>query len=201
MQSVIATIKLKLARSSLNFAECQCSLRGHPAWGRGSDSNSCCTTNSSSTCVQHRQASRLSSSTMSPFSHANADKAQSPPLLRFPPHTQQQGLHVTSAMHLGERTHQAALNWHHQQPHHLRTFASQQQPPAHQLQQRRCVAHLRPFAEAPKLAPRFRRPDPTGQLNRMVIRIPPQVQCLVQDGRILLTGEQTSPTSSRELVC
>lgn len=59
---------------------------------------------------------------------------------------------------------------------------------AYQLQQQRGVKQLRPYAEAPKLPPRFRRPDKDGRMNRMVIRIPPQVQVAVQDGHLVVTG-------------
>lgn len=58
-----------------------------------------------------------------------------------------------------------------------------------QQQQQRGVKQLRPYAEAPKLPPRFRKPSKDGRINRMVIRIPPQVQLAVQDGKLLLTGE------------
>lgn len=63
-----------------------------------------------------------------------------------------------------------------------------QQPLGLQLQQQRGVKQLRPYAEAPKLPPKFKRPDKDGRMNRMVIRIPPQVQVSVEGPKLLLTG-------------
>jgi hypothetical protein len=45
-----------------------------------------------------------------------------------------------------------------------------------------------PFDMAPKPLPRFRKPSKDGRMNRMVIRIPPQVQVELQDSAIMLTG-------------
>lgn len=87
------------------------------------------------------------------------------------------------------------LQQHHQQralPQMLQQHPSrfqQQAAAAHQLQQQRGVKQLRPYAEAPKLPPKFKRPDKDGRMNRMVIRIPPQVQLAVQDGILVLTGK------------
>jgi hypothetical protein len=64
-----------------------------------------------------------------------------------------------------------------------------QQQAGLQLQQQRGVKQLRPYAEAPKLPPKFKRPDKDGRMNRMVIRIPPQVQVSVEGTKLLLTGE------------
>jgi len=50
------------------------------------------------------------------------------------------------------------------------------------------VKQLRPYAEAPKLPPKFKRPDRDGRMNRMVVRVPPQVQLAVEDGKLTLTG-------------
>jgi hypothetical protein len=57
-----------------------------------------------------------------------------------------------------------------------------------QLQQQRGVRQMLPFDMAPKPLPRFRKPSKDGRMNRMVIRIPPQVQVELQDSAITLTG-------------
>jgi hypothetical protein len=57
-----------------------------------------------------------------------------------------------------------------------------------QLQQQRGVRQMLPFDMAPKPLPRFRKPSKDGRMNRMVIRIPPQVQVELQDKAITLTG-------------
>jgi hypothetical protein len=80
---------------------------------------------------------------------------------------------------------------HHQQHHQQHEQLVPQG--AHQLQQKRGVKQLRPFAEAPKPPPRFRRPDKDGRMNRMVVRIPPQVQVAVQDGHLVVTGGSLGP--------
>lgn len=61
------------------------------------------------------------------------------------------------------------------------------QQPQH-LQQHRGVKQLRPYAEAPKPLPRFRKPDQGGRMNRMVIRVPPQVQLQLKDQQLLFKG-------------
>jgi hypothetical protein len=104
---------------------------------------------------------------------------------------QQQQQHHSSSLPalLKQQHHQALpqmLQW---QPS---LFQQQQAAAAHQLQQQRGVKQLRPYAEAPKLPPKFKRPDKDGRMNRMVIRIPPQVQIAVQDGNLILTGTRNS---------
>eukprot|EP00879_Flechtneria_rotunda_P013535 GHRR01014133.1.p1 GENE.GHRR01014133.1~~GHRR01014133.1.p1 ORF type:complete len:426 (+),score=168.68 GHRR01014133.1:344-1621(+) len=62
-----------------------------------------------------------------------------------------------------------------------------------QQQQQRCgFKQLIPHALAPKPSPRFRKPSKDGRLNRMVIRIPPQVQVALQDKQLKLTGKAGS---------
>jgi hypothetical protein len=57
-----------------------------------------------------------------------------------------------------------------------------------QLQQQRGVRQMLPFDMAPKPLPRFRKPSKDGRMNKMVIRIPPQVQVELQDNAITLSG-------------
>uniref|UniRef100_A0A383WGD5 Ribosomal protein L6 alpha-beta domain-containing protein n=1 Tax=Tetradesmus obliquus TaxID=3088 RepID=A0A383WGD5_TETOB len=61
-----------------------------------------------------------------------------------------------------------------------------------QLQQQRGIRQMLPFDSAPKPLPRFRKPSKDGRMNRMVIRIPPQVQVQLQDQAITLTGKEGS---------
>ncbi|WIA22928.1 hypothetical protein OEZ86_009862 [Tetradesmus obliquus] len=61
-----------------------------------------------------------------------------------------------------------------------------------QLQQQRGIRQMLPFDSAPKPLPRFRKPSKDGRMNRMVIRIPPQVQVQLQDQAITLTGKAGS---------
>jgi hypothetical protein len=49
-----------------------------------------------------------------------------------------------------------------------------------------------PFDLAPKPLPRFRKPSKDGRMNRMVVRIPPQVQVQLQDQAITLTGASST---------
>lgn len=105
---------------------------------------------------------------------------------------------ATWQQHHSSSTSLPALLLQQHQPHHqvlpqmLQRHPSQfrqQAAAAHQLQQQRGVKQLRPYAEAPKLPPKFKRPDKDGRMNRMVVRIPPQVQLAVQDGNLVLTGK------------
>lgn len=58
----------------------------------------------------------------------------------------------------------------------------------HQLQQQQGLKQLRSFDEAPKPLPRFRKPSKDGRMNRMVIRVPPQVQLELRDQQLVITG-------------
>jgi hypothetical protein len=76
------------------------------------------------------------------------------------------------------------------------------------LQHSRCVATLRPYKSAPTPLPRYRKPDKNRRMNRMVIRIPPQVQVAVCDGELRLAGEcggmgdrQQPQVSAPVLIC
>jgi hypothetical protein len=70
----------------------------------------------------------------------------------------------------------------------LHHWQQQQQQQMQWLQVR--GVKLRPYALAPKPLPRYRKPSKDGRMNRMVIRVPPQVQLELQGDRLTFSGEQ-----------
>ncbi|KAF8066366.1 rplF [Scenedesmus sp. PABB004] len=59
---------------------------------------------------------------------------------------------------------------------------------AAQLQLTAGLRQLAPHGAAPRPLPRFRKPARDGRINRMVIRVPPQVDVALQGGALTLTG-------------
>jgi hypothetical protein len=101
-------------------------------------------------------------------------------------HQQQQCLHVCSA--LPRQPQQSP--WQGQQqwaPAWWQTGGIPQQQ-QQQQQQTACMATLAPYAAAPQPLPRFHKPDRSGRMQRMVIRVPPEVQVTLQDQHLLLSG-------------
>lgn len=81
-----------------------------------------------------------------------------------------------------------AATRHDQQCSLLQQLPQQQQHWHSQLQHLRGVKQLRPYAAAPEPLPRFKKPSKDGRLNRMVIRLPPQVQLELKDQHLIFTG-------------
>lgn len=59
------------------------------------------------------------------------------------------------------------------------------------MQQQQGLKQLRSYDEAPTPLPRFRKPSKDGRMNKMVIRVPPQVQLDLKDQQLIFTGKLT----------
>lgn len=125
--------------------------------------------------------------------------------LYSPPSQQSRSLYTSSCQHQHQKQQQLHLlqsNTRQQPPLHIQQALPQllqqllQHQAGHQLQQQRGVKQLRPYGETPNLPPKFRRPDKDGRMNRMVIRIPPQVQVAVTNGQLVLTGRGNQDVGS-----